>query len=344
MYLKTLILRNFRNIKELEAHFSDRLNVFYGKNAQGKTNLLEAIYFVSTGRSFRTQSLKELIHDQESSFSIDAEVVRDQVTQRIKISYDGNTKRLQMDANNYASFHPLLGVLPTVLYTPYDIELISGAPAERRRFLNIHLAQSDPLYVHHLTCYWRAMKQRNCLLRARSSDAIECWENQMAASAEYITQARKEMLEELQVPLKKEANVLSNEDHHLTLSLSSSKDYLKQLQKNRAKEMELGVTLTGPHRDDIALYINESVARIKASEGQKKTMVAALKLAEWERLSNRTGEPVLMGFDDLDGHLDDSRRSHLKNRLKSLGQVFITTPHEPDVEGKHFHIQNGSLI
>lgn len=344
MYLKTLILRNFRNIKELQAHFSDRLNVFYGDNAQGKTNLLEAIYFVSTGRSFRTQSLKELIHDQETQFQLEAEVVRDQVTQRIKISYDGNVKRLQIDGNTYASFHPLLGVLPTVLYTPYDIELISGAPAERRRFLNIHLAQSDPLYVHHLTCYWRAMKQRNCLLRARSIDAIECWENQMAQSAEYITKARKEMLSELKPPLRKEAKALSDEEHDLTLSISSAKDYLKQLQKNRSKEMDFGATLTGPHRDDISLHINASLARTKASEGQKKTMVAALKLAEWERLSNRINEPVLMGFDDLDGQLDNSRSSLLKKRLKSLGQVFITTPHEPDIDGKHFHIMNGSLI
>ena len=296
VYLKTLILKNFRNFKELEAHFSDHLNVFYGENAQGKTNLLEAIYFVSTGRSLRTNLLKELIREKESYFRIEAEVIRDEVPQRIQITYDGHTKGLKIDGNTYGSFHPLLGILPTVLYTPYDIQLITGSPTERRRFLNIELAQSDPLYVHHLTIYWRAMKQRNCLLRKKSLDAIESWEKQMVNSAEYITQARVEMIETLKDPLAKEAKSLSSEEHDLSLSLSAAKDYLKQLQKNRSREMELGVTLNGPHRDDIALYIDQSLARTKASEGQKKTMIAALKLAEWERLSNRIDEPALMGL------------------------------------------------
>lgn len=345
MYLKSLFLKNFRNFEESEAQFSKGLNVFYGQNAQGKTNLLEAIYLLSTGRSFRSQTLKELIRNGEASFLLEAEVVRDGVTQHIKVFYDGNTKRLQMDGNEYQTFHPLLGMLPIVLYTPYDIELISGSPSERRRFLNLHLAQSDPLYVHHLTCFWRAMKQRNCLLKVKSTDGIECWEMQMAHSAEYIVQMRKQMLDDLKAPLLELSEHLSKEKEklELTLNISSGKDYLRQLKKNRPKEMDMGQTLTGPHRDDMALFIDASLARTFASEGQKKTMIAALKFAEWQRLSNRVGAPVLMGFDDLSQNLDDARLALLKGRLKQLGQVFITTPHPPDEDVHQLQIQKGSL-
>lgn len=345
VHLKALYLRNFRNYKEAEVHFSERLNVLYGDNAQGKTNLLEAIYLVATGRSFRSQSLSELIHSGESFFFIEAQIVRDGVSQTVKISFDGQNRRIQLDGNSYPSFHPLLGILPSVLYTPYDIELITGSPTERRRFLNLHLAQSDPLYVHHLTRYWRAMKQRNNLLRSQSKESLDCWEIEMARSAEYIGNARQEMVAELKAPLEQQSRKLTQkeETHELHLQISAPKSYLQQLQKNRVREMELGLTLTGPHRDDLTVSIDGKSARLFASEGQKKTAIAALRLAEWERLSKQIGAPALMGFDDLGQHLDDTRQKLLKSSLDELGQVFITTPHIPKESGHLIHIQNGSI-
>jgi len=346
VYLKSLYLRNFRNYREAEVHFNPKLNVLYGENAQGKTNMLEAIYLIATGRSFRSQSLSELILVEESFFFLEAEVLRDGVSQTVKISFDGQNRRVQLDANSYPSFHPLLGILPSVLYTPYDIELITGSPTERRRFLNLHLAQSDPLYVHHLTRYWRAMKQRNCLLRSRSTASLDCWEIEMAQSAEYIGKARQEMIVELKSPLEIQSRRLTEKDekHELHLHLSAPKAYLQQLQKNRHREMELGLTLTGPHRDDLSVSIDGKPARLFASEGQKKTAIAALRLAEWERLSKRIGAPALMGFDDLGQHLDDTRQKLLRNSLSELGQVFITTPHIPKNEGHLIHIQSGSIV
>ena len=346
VYLKALYLRNFRNYSEAEVHLVPRLNIFFGDNAQGKTNLLEAIYLIATGRSFRTQSLHELIKAGESFFFLEAEIVRDEVSQRIQISFDGQNRRLQMDANSYSSFHPLLGMLPSVLYTPYDIELISGSPAERRRFLNLHLAQSDPLYVHHLSRFWRAMKQRNCLLRCQNRDSLECWEVEMAQSAEYIVKARQEMIAELKEPLQKQSQRLSSqrEVHELHFHISQSKTYLQQLQKNRPREMELGLTLTGPHRDDLSLSIDGKPARLFASEGQKKTAIAALRFAEWERLCKRVGGSALMGIDDLGLHLDETRQKLLRNSLDELGQVFITTPHRSiEPQGHSIQIKNGSI-
>ncbi len=332
MQLKKLYLRNFRNYAEAEVEFSPRLNVFWGENAQGKTNLLEAIHLVSTGRSFRTQNLSELIRLGEPFFYIEAEILRDGVTQTLKLSFDGQTRRLLMDGNSYASFHPLLGTLPSVLYTPEDTDLISGAPALRRRFLNLHLAQSDPLYVHHLARFWRAMKQRNCLLRSKHPESIEIWENEMAASGAYLYKARAAMLDEIKEPLLSESRRLSGEKeaHEMRFHPTyAPENYLAQLQKSRPREKELGATLSGPHRDDLSLWIEGKEARLFGSEGQKKTAIAALRLAEWSRLTSRIGAPALLGIDDLGLHLDEARQKWLLGALHSLGQTFITTPYLP---------------
>jgi DNA replication and repair protein RecF len=344
VYLESLYLKNFRNYKEAQAHLGMRLNVFYGNNAQGKTNLLEAIYLIATGRSFRTQHLQELIHSGESFFFLEAKIVKDQVSQTIKLSFDGQNKRLQINGSTYSHFQPLLGLLPSVLYTPNDTELINGSPSIRRRFLNLHLAQSDPIYVHHLTRYWRAMKQRNALLRSSNRAGIECFENEMAQSASYLWKARSEMIEELKAPLVKQSNKLSGskELHELELQ-AVPKAYLQQLQKNRARETALGFTLTGPHRDDLTLFIDQKPAKTFASEGQKKTSIAALKLAEWERLSARSESLALMAIDDLGLHLDNERLSLLNASLLSLGQVFITTPHVQLEKANYLHIEDGLI-
>ncbi len=346
VYLKSLYLRNFRNYKEASVSFSEKLNVLYGANAAGKTSLLEAIYLVATGRSFRTQNLQELIREGESFFFLDARVLKEGVEQRVQISFDGRSRRLTLDATSYSTLSPLLGNLPIVLSTPYDIELIEKAPAERRRFLNLHLAQIDPIYVHHLSRFWRAMKQRNFLLRAKDFESIECWETEMAQSAEHIVRARREMIDALREPLNEESKILSAkaETCDIQLQISSHpKNYLQQLQKNRLKESDLGMTLTGPHRDDLSIAIDKREARVFSSEGQKKTAMTALKLAEWGLFFKKTNSRPIMGFDDFENVLDTERQILLQKRLARLSQVFITTPH-PGREKEHcILIDNGSL-
>lgn len=329
MNLKTLYLRNFRNFREVEVSFDRQINVICGDNAQGKTNLLEAISFISTGRSFRTQHLSDLIYEKESFFYLEAEIVQNNIATTAKISFDGQNKKLTLGASSYSTFQPLLGTLPLILHAPHDTELISGAPSLRRRFLNLHLAQSDPLYVHHLIRYWRSMKQRNCLLRSKMAESIDCWEEEMALSASYLHQARKQLIEELQAPMKQMSQNLSGtkEIHELHYSPSFSSHYLELLKKNRAREKELGFTLMGPHRDDLFFEIEGKTTRIFGSEGQKKTTLAALRLAEWDRLFQCTKEPPLMAIDELGLPLDEKRQDLFWKKLGLLGQVFITTPH-----------------
>ena len=351
MFLKNLYLRNFRNFTEAQVEFDPKCNVLHGDNAQGKTNLLEAIYLIATGRSFRTMKVEELIRHGQSFFYIEATVVRDMISQTIKLSFDGESRRLQTEANTYSSFHHLLGLLPSVLYAPGDTDLITGAPAVRRRFFNLHLAQSDPLYVHHLSRFWRAMKQRNCLLRMRNESDLECWEIEMAHSAAYLYVARSEMTSEIKEPLSRSSLKLSGEKETLELRYLPSYQpdtYLAQLKKSRPREVQFGSTLAGPHRDELALYIDEKPARLFASEGQKKTAMAALRLAEWERLCRRVEGTALMGIDDFGLHLDAPRQQLLCNTLGTLGQVFLTTPHLPTtwkpLESAHqIRIESGSI-
>ncbi len=332
MFLKSLYLRNFRNYREAQFAFEPKCNILYGDNAQGKTNLLEAIYLIATGRSFRTLHHTELIRHGESFFYLEATLNKEGLEQTVKLSFDGHAHRVQTEGSTYDSFHHLLGLLPSVIYTPSDTDLITGSPALRRRFFNFHLAQSDPLYVHHLSRYWRAMKQRNCLLREKREKDLECWEIEMAQSAAYLHQARTKMIEEIEEPLVRASRKLSGERETLELRYLPSyqpESYLSQLKKNRPRELYLGLTSHGPHRDDLSLYIDDQPARLFASEGQKKCAVAALRLAEWERLCQRIEGNAVMGIDDFGLHLDHSRQELLSVALENLGQVFITTPHLP---------------
>lgn len=328
MYLKNLYLRNFRNFKEAEVSFSPHMNIICGDNAQGKTNLLEAVAFISTGRSFRAQHFSDLIYEKESFFYLEAEIIQNNVPLTLKISFDGQNKRLQLGSTTYSTFQPLLGTLPLILHTPNDSELISGPPNLRRRFLNLHLAQSDPVYVHHLIRYWRAMKQRNCLLRSKTQEPIVCWEEEMAHSADYLYRIRSQLVQELIDPMARLSENLSGikETHEIRYLPSFSDHYLKQLEKNRGREKELGFTLTGPHRDDLSFSIQGKTTRLFGSEGQKKTTIAALRLSEWERLFQKINEPPIMAIDELGLPLDEKREDLLTNKLGKLSQVFITTP------------------
>ena len=304
---------------------------------------------ISTGRSFRTQHLAELIQEGKSFFYLEAEVERDNVDQIVKISFDGKTRKLQLNANEFATFSPLLGAFPSVLSTPDDVHLITDSPAIRRHFLNLHLAQSDPLYVHHLVRFWRGLKQRNCLLKSKNLTGIECWEQEMASSAMVLYKMRRELIEQTKEPLLEKVRLFSSqtESAAIEFQLGFSPDvqaYLQQLKKMRAKEQILGFTLHGPHRDDLSFSICEKPARTFASEGQKKTIVTALRLVQWQHLKEHTGVLPWMAIDDFGETLDAARKNHLQNILKSIGQVFLTTPStQPHSEGHWLWIEGGKI-
>ncbi len=326
MFLRKLLLKNFRNFEEAQIEFCSGSNLIHGLNAQGKTNLLEAIYLLSTGRSFRTIHLQELIQHGKPHFYIEAHFEKEGVPQDVSVFYDGMVKRVKHNQTTYSNFSQLLGLLPTVLYTPQDVALILGAPAIRRRFLDLHIAQVDQLYIHHLIRFYKALKQRNCLLRQKSENGIEPWEHALAHSASYITEKRKTAVLELKAPLKKWMEHLSMQKEVLELHYLPSPCSAEIYALERRRELHLGTTLFGPHRDDLEITIDTHNAKLFSSEGQKRCAISALRLAEWEHLKNLTGSPPLMSIDDFGMHLDESRQSLLQDQIQHLGQVFITSP------------------
>lgn len=328
MYLQKLILRNFRNYEEAALEFSPKVNLLRGENAQGKTNLLEAIFFISTGRSFRTSHLPELIREGGGLFYVEAQFYKEGVLQTTRLSFDGQNKRLMYGSTTYAHFTQLLGLLPTVLLAPEDIEIVVGPPQIRRRFLDLHLAQVDPLYVFHLARYYKAMKQRNALLRRRTLDGIESFEALMAAAAAYLHKKRAEFISQLQEPIRQAMSHLSDAKDYLQIHYHPST--VSDFAKYRTKELDIGSTLHGPHRDDFSIEVNGKEAKSFASQGQKRCAITALKIGEWDHFYANLHSPPLFSIDDFGVHLDKRRSQLLLNHVSSLGQVFLTSPYEVD--------------
>lgn len=343
MFIQRLYLRNFRNYQEETLAFSPEINLIRGANAQGKTNLLEALFLVGTGRSFRTSYLKELIHQEAPFFFVEAQFKKDGIEQTVRLSFDGEIKKLEMNHTSYSHFNPLLGLLPIVLLAPEDVRLISGTPSDRRRFLDLHLAQSDPLYVFHLTRYHKAIKHRNFLLRQKKEEGLEPWETLMVTAATYIREQRCRLIEEIQGDLQQAMLQLSKDKDHIEIHYQPS--FTDHYTKHRSRELFLGSTLLGPHRDDLEILINSLPASGYASQGQLRSAVAALRLAEWKHLSKRHHLPPLFCIDDFGVHLDEIRREALLSHLSSFGQVFLTSP--VFLENRPYHtlqIQSGCLI
>lgn len=344
MHLRTLYLQNFRLYDEVVFEFCPQVNLICGPNAKGKTTVLEAINVLMTCKSFRTAQLSDMIRKDASHFYIEGIFVKNGLEQRLKFSCDGKERRITFNSTPCASAN-ILGLLQGVVMTPDDASLVKGAPSMRRQFLDIQIAQADPLYVHHATRYSRALRQRNCLLKAKEAVSIESWEYEMAVAASYLSQQRARTIDDLQVLGKSLHQTLTDSKDQLSLAyhspsphqqdLAHLREYYVQLfQRHRRREMELGATLNGPQKDDLSILLGEQEARFFASEGQQRSCVAALKLAEWVRLKDQCRETPLMMIDDVGLSLDRGRKEKLFRHLSGLEQVFLTTT-EQDIVGDH---------
>jgi DNA replication and repair protein RecF len=323
--LNKIQLLNFRNFKKIELDFAAGVNAIIGPNALGKTTLLEAIHILSTGRSFRTTRLIEAIKKGEKGFSLRAEFMKDGVEQSLKINYTPDSKEIRHNSTNYTSFTPLLGLMPSVIYSPFDIDLIHGSPSERRRFINIFIAQANPLYVYYLTRYTKALEQRNSLLKQKQIHQIEIWEEELINSATHLKSFRANFIEMLNVSAKEMFKNLSDNKEALELIYEPSTISQAIFDKNRTKEVILGHTLAGPHRDDFDIKINDLVARNYASEGQKRCIIAAMKLAESKLI-----DPSILLIDDFGVHMDAKRKKKFEVELLSRPQLFLTSPFDLD--------------
>ena len=201
MLIHSITMRNFRNLAKQTISFSKGINAICGENGVGKTNLLEALFLLSTGRSFRTNNLKDCIQMGADAFYLEIHFTQEKVAQEICVGFNGKEKRIRINGVQHPTFSSLVGHLPFVFINPSDIQFIQGNPSERRRFVNLLLAQSDPFYIHHLIRYSNSLKARNILLKQKKMDSIESWETLLSKSASYLIQKRQTLSGEIQNPI-----------------------------------------------------------------------------------------------------------------------------------------------
>ncbi|MDF2577508.1 MAG: replication and repair protein RecF [Chlamydiales bacterium] len=358
MILKKLLLKNFRNYDFAEVEFSPYTNLIYGANAQGKTNLLEAIYLLITGRSFRTPHLIDLIQKGRKDFRVEAHFEKLGVPQTLKLFYNGTHRVVKHNATTYPALSNLLGVLQGVILSPDDYQLIKGSPSLRRRFLDIQIAQTDSAYIEHLGRYIQAMHHRNTILKTGQIESIEIWEMHMATAAAYVIAKRREAVVSLNEKIGHIRDNLMRIPDHISLSYKNSaplnvplKDYyIERYAQIRPREVDMGHTLSGPHKDDLDICINELDAHLFASEGQQRSCVAILRLAEWQRLQDLTESSPFLSVDDIGLSLDPKRKSQLLEALTALpAQLFLTAPEllssmPAAAKPSFYHIEAGKIL
>lgn len=352
MRITRLNLQDYRNYRELALTFTSNLVIFVGANAQGKTNLLEAVYFLATARSFRTTNEQELIYRQAEQAQAACRVERQWGEADIAIRLNREKpKAITVNGQHLRKHGDLFGYLNVVTFTPDDLQLIKGGPAERRRFLDLELAQVSPTYRHDLAAYNRILKQRNNLLRAMaegrgSAEMLAVWDEQLLATGSRLMVKRAEATLRLSELGRYIHHDLTHRKETLTMryrpffakpqepepeegaweSLARVQDrFHLEMQRLRAAEIGRGQSLVGPQRDDLEFYVNDYDARAFGSQGQQRSAVLSCKLAEIEFMRGEIGEHPVLLLDDVMSELDAERRHYFLNMVNGVVQTFITT-------------------
>ena len=359
MIVKSLTVANFRNYKKEHIEFSEGTNVIYGNNAQGKTNLLEAVHLFASGKSHRTKSDSELIKFGEEFMKIGIEFADKDRDYRAVMQIGSDLKK-SVKINNVpvTKLSMLMRYLNVVMFSPWDLEIIKGAPQMRRRFLDEAISQLYPVYLKSLIDYHKNMAQKNSLLKklkfsGKTDDAmLSVWNSQIAECGSIIMEYRREFLEKLNRYAGEIHREISGEKLRLVYTPSidceqiSTEIFLEKLESVKAREIENGSSLYGIQRDDIRFYINDNEVRTYASQGQQRTCVLSLKMAQMEHIREvREEYPVLL-LDDIMSELDTTRRAYLANKIRGK-QVIITCTDSDMVDTgdatRLFRVENGSV-
>ena len=335
MHLAHLRLRDFRNYPRLDTDFAPGFHLLLGDNAQGKTNILEAIYLMATLRSFRGVGGAQMIRHGAKGYFVGGNVVG-QGEHEIKIYWSARERKLSLDGQPVKKLTDYFGALRTVVFCTEDLQLIKGTSRARRRFLDLLLAQTQPGYLPLLQRYMHAVRNRNALLKQRIVDeaALESFSAEMVKLGNDIIRGRRELVPKFSPLARLAYRRISNDAEELRIEYQPSvkQDFAVELAQSRAREKSFRATLVGPHRDDLQLLQNDKSAAQFGSEGQKRTLAVALKMAQAEFLTGIHGSPPVLLIDDVMGELDVKRRSGLLPLLErahhARGQVFMTCTEE----------------
>lgn len=357
MQLTELSLSNYRNYDQATVSFTAGINVLIGENAQGKTNLMEAIHVLALSKSHRTSNDRELIQFDKDSATIRGSVQKKNTVVPLSLSITKKGKQAKVNHLEQKKLSQYIGQLNVVLFAPEDLTIVKGAPTFRRKFIDMELGQMNPVYLHELVHYQRVLKQRNHYLRQlmmkKQKDLVylEVLTQQLAILGAKLMVHRYAFVAELQHWAQQTHQYITTKSEQLRLQYVSSiasevsdnedvlfEQLMSQYLLSQRKELDQGTTLYGPHRDDVALFINDQNVQFFGSQGQQRTVALSLKLAEIDLMLQKTGEYPVLLLDDVLSELDDYRQTSLLQAINPQVQTFITTT-SLDGINKNSHIK-----
>lgn len=358
MIIESVELKNYRNYDELHMDFSQGTNLLYGDNAQGKTNVLEAIYIACTTKSHRGTKDKDIIQFDRDESHIKLTVRKNDVPYRIDMHLKKNkAKGVAVNGIPIRKASELFGIVNVVFFSPEDLNLIKNGPAERRRFIDLELCQLNKLYVHALVQYNRIVIQRNKLLKELSfkpeyEETLDVWDMQLVQYGREVIRHRAEFISQLNEIIRGIHLQLSGEKEELAIHYDPNvhPDQFEQaLKKSRFQDMKQKTTLTGPHRDDISFYVNEIDIRKFGSQGQQRTAALSLKLAEIELVKKLVHDYPILLLDDVLSELDGNRQNHLLSVINHIQTMITCTGLEDFINNrfkidKIFKVVSGTII
>lgn len=334
MYIKSLKLNNFRNYKDLSITFDHGVNILYGDNAQGKTNILEAIYVCGTTKSHKGSKEKEIIKIGEEESHIKLMLSRNNVIHKIDMHIKRNkAKGVAINGIPIKKTSELFGIINLVFFSPEDLNIIKNGPSERRKFMDFELCQLDKIYLHNLTNYNKVIRQRNNLLKQISFnsnllDTLSIWDDQLIEYGIEIIKTRKKFIKQLNKIVNGIHNKLSGGKENFIIEYEpnvSIDNFKNKLLSVRNRELSLKTTTVGPHRDDMIFYDNNIDIRKFGSQGQQRSFALSLKLAEIELVKSIINDSPILLLDDVLSELDSKRQNYLLNSINDLQTIITCT-------------------
>ncbi len=346
MIVESIKLNHFRNYDNLDLEFDKGTNLFYGDNAQGKTNILEAVYLCGTTRSHRGSKDGEVIHFGEEESHICMKIKKGEIPYRIDMHLKKNrAKGIAINKVPVRKAGELIGLGNFVFFSPEDLNIIKNGPSERRRFVDMELCQLDKIYLHHLSNYNKVLTQRNKLLKdygfyPEADSMLDVFDEQLVSHGIFLIDLRKNFTAELNQIIRGIHENLSGEKEHLTVEYENDtekEEFKRKLKENREKDIRTKITNCGPHRDDLCFKINEIDIRKYGSQGQQRTAALSLKLSEIEIIKKNVKDTPVLMLDDVLSELDSSRQRYLLDSIHDI-QTLITCTGIDDFVSYHFKI------
>ena len=360
MQINSVSLKQFRNHTNTTIQFGENLNILWGENAQGKTNVLEGLYLFMAGRSPRTSHDKEMIKNGESSAKAELSFCCENRNFTCEIVlYQDRKKQIKVNDIKLKKTADLIGTLNMVYFHPGDLAVISGGPSLKRKMMDVSISQLRPNYYRLLSAYQRVLRQRNQLLKEKKLKTLNVWDESLSHIGAQIIIYRQRYIERLQKYATSIHSAISANKEKFMLCYVPSfyyddvktsaieKCFFQALENERGKELKVGTTLVGPHRDDIAFFINEKEMKQFASQGQIRSAVLSLKLSEMEFLFDDKGEYPIVLLDDIMSELDKNRRIDLLQFLRDKQVIMTCTDYEHSMVSENtkiFHIKNGQVV